>query len=180
MNISGDSDRYQAGVLYGSYANPSYIIRELPVDIIQFIKNLYEINPSYLENNIESVKREISFEHPTTSRIDTLSFLSSIIYLNPDELRLFIQENYVYLHGILYACKVTCEFFEKDTQISLEVVEDVDSGEKSVFLFIRSNNYTDDFHEKLKTVRSIYRSAGYLDSIDFSVTTDYQPPLSLS
>lgn len=38
MNISGDSDRYEAGVLYGSYANPSDIIRELPVDIIQFIK----------------------------------------------------------------------------------------------------------------------------------------------
>ena len=172
MSYFGYPDKSQVGVQYGFYENP--------VDIIQFIKNLYQTSASYLKNNVESVKREISFEYPTTSRIDTLSFLSSIIYPNPEQLRLFFQDNYIYLHGILYACKVTCEFFNNDAQISLEVVEDVESGKTSVILFVRSNNYPENFHDKLKIVRSLYRSAGYLDSIDFSVTTDYQPPLSLS
>jgi hypothetical protein len=180
MNYFGYPDRSHFGNQYGTLGDPIDIISQVPVDIIQFIKNLYQTDRNYLKTNVTSIEREISFEYPTSSRVETLSFLSAIIYPNPEELRLFFQHNHVYLHGVLYACKVTYESFDKDNQLSLEVGNDPESGEKTLGLFVRSNSYPDDFHDRLKVIRKNYRSAGFLDSIDFAITTDYQPPLSLS
>jgi hypothetical protein len=178
MNVVGFSNRSYSGHQSIFLEDPIEEIIKLPIDIIQFIKNLYQPNIRYLKNNVESTDNEAAIEYPTTSRIESLSFLSGIIYPNPEELRLFIRENFMFLNIILYASKVTSEYFKESSQLSLEVEHDPESGRPTLYLFIRKNNYTEDIQGKIKEIRKIYRNSGYIDSIDFVVTTDYQPPLS--
>jgi hypothetical protein len=72
--------------------------------------------------------------------------------------------------------------FEESAQLSLEVEYDPESLDVMLFLMVRQEHYSEDLDEildKIKSIRKMYRSAGFVDTSDFLVMTDGQPPLEL-
>ena len=112
----------------------------------------------------------------TTS--EGLSFLHQIVYPNKTELKKFIKNHQENIPLILHACHVAVSVCEKSAQLSLEVEQDPDSPHHMLCLTIRQEEYSTDIHEQIREIRERYRSAGFIDTVDFIVTTDYQPPLA--
>jgi hypothetical protein len=144
------------------------------IGIVQFIKALY-INILQTSGQIPSY--EISYDFPTHTCLDNLSFLHDIVYPNEIELKEFIKNHQEHLHLILYACHVTTRTFEKSAQLSLEVEKDPETSHQMLFLTVRQEKYSMDIQDKIRTIRKKYRCTGLTDTLDFIVTTDYQPPL---
>ena len=66
--------------------------------------------------------------------------------------------------------------------MTLEVKYDPESADIMLFLMARQEHYSDDVEDlddEIDKIRRMYRSAGFIDTIDFHVMTDFQPPLQI-
>jgi hypothetical protein len=117
------------------------------------------------------------YDISTSTSLENLSFLDKMVYPNETELKEFIRNHQANLPLILYACDVAVNTFENSAQLSLEVEQDPETLHHMLFLTIRQEEYSMDIRDKIRTIREIYRNAGLIDTLDFIVTTDYQPPL---
>jgi len=114
--------------------------------------------------------------------LQTFSYLDGIVYPNKPELEEFIKNHQENVPLIQYACKVTLSVFQGSAQLSLEVDHDPESPDIMLLLMVRQENYSDDIEDiddKIKRIRRMYESSGLVDTIDFLVMSDYQPPLEL-
>jgi hypothetical protein len=116
------------------------------------------------------------------SSLQNFSYLDGIVYPNKPELEEFIKEHQENVPLIQYACNVAISVFQGSAQLSLEVRYDPESADITLFLMMRKEDYDDDIEdiqEKIKRIRRMYRSAGFVDTIDFHAMTDYQAPLQI-
>jgi hypothetical protein len=110
------------------------------------------------------------------------SYLDGIVYPNKPELEEFIKNHQENVFLIQYACNVAISVFQGSAQLSLEVKYDPESLHIMLFLMARQEHYSDDIEEiedKIKSIRKMCRSSGLVDTIDFHIMSDYQPPLKL-
>ena len=146
------------------------------IGIVQFLKTLY-INIARTRGRTASY--EISHDFAAHTSLDSLSFLHDMVYPNEIELKEFIKNHQNNLCLILYACHVTVCTFGKSAQLSLEVEQDAETPHQMLFLTVRQEEYSMDIQDTIRIIREKYRSAGLTDTLDFLVTTDYQPPLQI-
>jgi len=114
--------------------------------------------------------------------LEHFSYLDGIVYPNKPELEEFIKNHQENIPLIQYACKVAISIFKESAQLSLEVEQDPESLHIMLFLTARQEQYSkdlDDILDKIKNIRRMYRSAGFVNTLDFHVMTDAQPPLKL-
>ena len=179
--VSGD---FGDLVLYPRGSTTTYNPVKPYIGVVQFLKNLYS-NISRTSTNISwttdrTTSYDISYDFPTYTRLDSLLFLHEIVYPNEIELIEFIKNHQEHLYLILHACDVTVRTFEKKTaQLSLEVEQDPETSHQMLFLTVRQEEYSMDIQDTIRTIREKYRGAGLMDTLDFIVTTDYQPPLQI-
>ena len=72
--------------------------------------------------------------------------------------------------------------FEGSAQLSLEVEYDPESPDIMLYLMARQEDYNNDINDirdKIKSIRKMYESSGLVDTVDFLIMTDFQPPLKL-
>ena len=123
----------------------------------------------------------------TSSQLDSslngFSYVDGIVYPNKPELEEFLKNHQENVPLIQYACNVAINVFQGSAQLSLEVEYDPESLHIMLFLMVRQEHYSDDsvedIWEKIERIRRMYRSTGLVDTIDFHVMTDYQPPVQI-
>jgi hypothetical protein len=116
------------------------------------------------------------------SNLQNFSYLDGIVYPNKPDLEEFIKNHQENVPLIQYACNVAISVFQGSAQLSLEVDYDPESADITLFLMVRREDYSDnieDIEDKIKSIRKMYRNSGLVDTIDFFVMTDCQPPLKL-
>jgi hypothetical protein len=114
--------------------------------------------------------------------LKSFSYLDGIVYPNKPELEEFIKNHQENVPLIQYACNVAISVFQGSAQLSLEIEYDPESLHIMLFLMTRQEHYSDDIEDlddKIKSIRRMYKSAGLVNTLDFHVMTDYQPPLKL-
>jgi hypothetical protein len=113
--------------------------------------------------------------------LKTFSYLDGIVYPNKPDLEEFLKNHQENVPLIQYTCNVARSVFEESTQLSLEVDYDPETPDITLLLMVRQKQYNDDpdIDDKIKSIRKMYRSSGLVDTDDFHVMTDYQPPLDL-
>jgi len=111
------------------------------------------------------------------------SYLDGIVYPNKPELEEFITNHQENVPLIQYACHVAISVFEGSAQLSLEVEYDPESPDIMLYLTARREHYSDDsvedLDDKIERIRRMYSSAGFVDTDDFHVMTDYQQPVQI-
>jgi len=107
------------------------------------------------------------------------SYLDGIVYPNKPELEEFIKNHQENVPLIQYACKVAIGVFQGSVQLSLEVEYDPESLHVMLYLMARQEDNSKDIQDKIKSIRKMYESSGFIDTADFLVMTDFQPPLQL-
>jgi len=107
------------------------------------------------------------------------SYLDGIVYPNKPELEEFIKNHQENVPLIQYACKVAIGVFQGSVQLSLEVEYDPESLHIMLYLMARQEDNSKDIQDKIKSIRKMYESSGLIDTVDFHVMTDFQPPLQL-
>jgi hypothetical protein len=116
------------------------------------------------------------------SSLQHFSYLEGLVYPNKPELEEFIKNHQENVPLIQYACKVAISVFQGSAQLSLEVEYDPESPDIMLYLTARQEHYNDDIKnidDKIERIRRMYESSGLIDTVDFHVMTDYQPPLDL-
>jgi hypothetical protein len=116
------------------------------------------------------------------SSLKNFSYLDGIVYPNKPDLEEFIEKHQENVPLIQYACNVAMNVFQETAQLSLEVRYDPESPDIMLFLMVRQEDYNDDIDDiddKIKHIKRMYRSAGLVDTIDFLIMTDFQPPLQI-
>jgi len=117
------------------------------------------------------------------SNLNNFSYLDGIVYPNKPELEEFIKNHQENVPLIQYACNVAISVFQGSAQLSLEVEYDPESADIMLYLTARREQYSDDniedLDDKIERIRRMYRSAGFVDTIDFLVMTDYQQPVQI-
>jgi hypothetical protein len=107
------------------------------------------------------------------------SYLDGIVYPNKPELEEFIKNHQENVPLIQYACKVAINVFQGSVQLSLEVEYDPESADIMLYLMARQEDNSRDIQDKIESVRKMYRSVGFVDTIDFLIMTDFQSPLQI-
>jgi len=114
--------------------------------------------------------------------LQSFLYLDGIVYPNKPELEEFIKNHQENVPLIQYACKVALSVFQGSAQLSLEVEYDPESLHIMLFLMARQEHYSDDIediYDKIKSIRKMYENSGLVDTVDFLVMTDFQPPLEI-
>jgi hypothetical protein len=114
--------------------------------------------------------------------LNHFSYLDGIVYPNKPELEEFIKNHQESVPLIQYACNVAKSVFGESAQLSLEVDYDPESSDITLFLTARQEHYSEDINDimdKIKSIRRMCKNSGLVDSDDFHVMTDGQPPLQI-
>jgi len=114
--------------------------------------------------------------------LKTFSYLDGIVYPNKPELEEFIKNHQENVPLIQYACNMALSVFGESAQLALEVKQDPESLHIMLLLMARQEHYSEDLNDildKIKSIRRMCESSGLVDTIDFLVMTDGQPPLLL-
>jgi len=125
---------------------------------------------------------EVLINPQPDSSLKTISYLDEIVYPNKSELEEFIKNHQENVPFIQYACNVAINVFEESAQLSLEVKYDPESADIMLFLMARQEHYSDDigdFEDKIESIRRMCENSGLVDTIDFLIMSDYQPPLQI-
>jgi len=125
---------------------------------------------------------EVLINPQVDSSLNTFSYLDGIVYPDKPELEEFLKTHQEDVPLIQYACNVAINVFQGSAQLSLEVKQDPESLHIMLLLMVRQEHYSEDLDEirnKIKTIRRICTSSGFIDADDFLVMADGQPPLEL-
>jgi len=125
---------------------------------------------------------EVLINHQLDSNLKHFSYLDGIVYPNKQELEEFLKNHQENVPLIQYACNVAISVFQGSAQLSLEVDYDPESADITLFLMVRKEYYDDDIEDtedKIKSIRNMYRNAGLVDTDDFYIMTDFQPPVQI-
>jgi len=126
---------------------------------------------------------EVLINPQLDSSLKHFSYLDGIVYPNKSDLEEFLKNHQENVPLIQYACNVAISVFQGSAQLSLEVKYDPESLHIMLFLKVRQEHYSDDsvedLDDKIEIIRRMYSSAGLIDTIDFHVMTDFQPPVQI-
>ncbi|PKL70057.1 MAG: hypothetical protein CVV30_01415 [Methanomicrobiales archaeon HGW-Methanomicrobiales-1] len=155
------------------------------IDTYDFTKRTYESIVKIIEAILShfetdySTTLEYEYISPTQSSLYSLDFLSHIYIPNIDEISGFILDHEDILPVILNGCKLATEIFDKDTELSLEVSKDLESGFQFLVLNVRKKQYPHDIMETIDGLCDTFWNDVIGKSAYFIISTDFQPPVEM-
>lgn len=124
----------------------------------------------------ELIRECLGFPIPSVDLALSQVAASRIDVPEPSLVRAYLNQHLDLIGTLTRTCKTTAETFGRDSQLLLIVYRDPEIENEYLALYIRKNEYPDDFLDALHAVYAAYANELIDKSGWFQVTTDFAPP----